>query len=515
MTSTAVDLSITEELGIAYLQDLDVDSCKDASELLYRIVEGDTLNKNSKLCETNANNVMNFLENNLIPKMKEQSLEFRYMYRQIYGTGSYYDELRNVSDLRNTEMDVNIVLSLFSPTMKEYFLEDNVKIITDESVSDGFIKILCDEKCIYELQKKRGEKFQTKCHFKKIVEGKNSEESHRQVKYFLHPNKTLRWFCKLVESSIKQIKCSDLVGIESFSEVPTLLPKHGPSKPIHFVLNNLPGTKQHVNVDLVVAFQFNTDLYNPSDRTNEDIWKLKYETEPNPFFFAIPKIMQSKKRLEKEKETGITSKSDSLNWRIDFHDQERIILDSEEFPLAKPTIKILKLYKHIRTLKLSSYLIKSVVMRLISSTKEHKREIFMAGEKLDEAVLSTMSVICSFLHKRKAPYLFDIKCNLFWNTSSDDLDTMLKKISKDIERIKNGGIEEWLDLLIKTLPYVDEINFSKRGVTFGKAWEKQERRRSNYQCTYRDAKDDDEGAQMLLTYGHMSKPNRIRNRKKK
>ena len=95
-----VDLSITEEVGIAYLQDLDVDSCKDASELLYRIVEGDILNENPKQCETNANDIMNFLENNLIPKMKEQSLEFRYMYHKIYGTGSYYDGLRNVSDSR-------------------------------------------------------------------------------------------------------------------------------------------------------------------------------------------------------------------------------------------------------------------------------------------------------------------------------------------------------------------------------------------------------------------------------
>ena len=180
------------------------------------------------------------------------------------------------------------------------------------------------------------------------------------------------------------------------------------------------------------------------------------------FFFAIPKVMQSKKCLGKEKKAGITSKSDSLNWRIDFHEQEKIILDSETFPLAKPTIRILKLYKHVRTLKLSSYVIKLVVMWLISATKEHKREIFMAGEKLDEAVLSTMGVICSFLRKRKAPYLFDIKCNLFWKTSSDDLDTMLKIINKDLERLKNGGKEEWLNLLIKNLPYVDEIDFDHR-----------------------------------------------------
>ena len=408
-----VDVSLIKEVGIANLEDFDVDSCKDSSELLYRIVEGDILNKNPKQCETNANDIMNFLENKLIPKMQEQSLEFRYMYHQIYGTGSYYDGLRNVSDLRKTEMDVNIVLSLFSPAMKEYFLEDSVKIITDESVPDGFVKILCDEKCIYELQMKRGEKFQTKCHFKKIDEETDSEECHRQVKYFLHPHKTLQWFCKLVESSIKEIKSSDLVGIKNFTKVPTLLHKQGPSQPIHFTLKNRSKTKQSVNVDLVLAFEFNTDLYNPSDVGNDFKWKLKYETEPNSFFFVIPKVMQSKKCLGKEKKAGITSKSDSLNWRIDFHDQERIILDSETFPLAKPTIRILKLYKHVHTLKLSSYVIKSVVMWLISATKEHKREIFMAGEKLDEAVLSTMGVICSFLRKRKAPYLFDIKCNLF------------------------------------------------------------------------------------------------------
>ena len=500
-----VDLSITEEVGIAYLQDLDVDSCKDASELLCRIVEGDILNENPKQCETNANDIMNFLENNLIPKMKEQSLEFRYMYHKIYGTGSYYDGLRNVSDSRNTEMDINIVLSLFSPTMKEYFPDDSVKIITDESVPDGFVKILCDEKSINELHMKRGEKFQTKCHFKKIVECKNSEECHRQVKYFLHPHKTLQWFCKLVESSIKQIKSSDLVGIKSLTKVPILFHKQGPSQPIHFTLKKRQETKQSVNVDLVVAFEFSTDLYNPLDTRNDFRRKLKYETESNAFFFAIPKVMQSKKCLGKEKEAGITSKSDSLNWRIDFHDQERIILDSEEFPLAKPTIRILKLYKHVRELKLSSYLIKSVVMWLISTTKEHKRGIFMAAEKLDEAVLSTMSVICSFLLKRKAPYLFDNKCNLFWKTPSDDLDTMFKKINKDIERLKNGGTEEWLNLLIKDLPYVDEIHFCQR----------RDKRLKNFQCTYRDAKEPTKDAVAVLADVHTSKPNKIRNKKKK
>ena len=38
---------------------------------------------------------------------------------------------------------------------------------------------------------------------------------------------------------------------------------------------------------------------------------------------------------------------------------------------------------------------------------------------------------------------------------------MLKIINKDLERLKNGGKEEWLNLLIKNLPYVDEIHFEK------------------------------------------------------
>ena len=459
-------------MGDLSLVDLDVGSCKDASELLYRIVEGDILNKNSKQCETNANNIMKFLEKILIPKMEEQSVEFKYMYSRIYGTGSYFDGLRNVSDSRMTELDVNIVFNLFSPAMKKYFSEHGVTIITDESVPDGFVKILCDEKCIYGL--KTDEKFQTKCHFKKVDEGKGSEECNRQVQYFLHPNKTLHWFCKLVESSMKQIKSEDFLkaGIESFSKVPVLLPRQGPSQLIQFILNSTPKAEQFV--DLVVAFEFNTDLYNPSDTRNDNRRKLKHEAEPNPFFFAIPKVMQSKKNLEKEKEARTTSKSDSLNWRIDFHDQERIILDSEKFPLAKPTIKILKLYKYVHALKLSSYLIKSVVMWLISTTTARKQKIFEAEQKLDEAVLSTMKVICSFLDKKKAPYLFNDKCNLFWKTSPRDLDCMLTKIKKDIDILKDGGKKAWLNLLIKKLPQVDQFHFVNKGDTCGKeqAWKK-------------------------------------------
>ena len=117
-----------------FLGDLDVDSCKNASEILYKIVEGDILNKDSKQCETNANNIMKFVEKILIPKMEEQSVEFKYMYHRIYGSGSYFNGLRNVSDSRRTELDINIVFSLFSPAMKESFSEHSVKIITDENV---------------------------------------------------------------------------------------------------------------------------------------------------------------------------------------------------------------------------------------------------------------------------------------------------------------------------------------------------------------------------------------------
>ena len=509
------DLCLTEGVTIPNLQELDVASCKDASAFLHRIVEGEILNKDSKQYDTNAKEIMKFIENNLIPKMKEQSVEFRHMYHRIYGTGSYYDGLRNVSDSRKTELDINIVLSLSSPFMKEYFPEGSIQIITNKSVPGGFVKILCDEKCVNELQIKMGENHQTKCHFKKVDEGKYSEESNRQVKYFLHPNKTLQWFCKLVVSSIKEIKSSDLVGIESFSNVPRLLNRQGPSQPIQFILNSPAKTVQLLNVDLVVAFEFNADLYNPSEAKKEDLRKLKYDTEPNPFFFTIPKIMQSKKNLGKEKQAGATSESDSLNWRIDFHDQERIILDSEKFPLAKPTIRILKLYKHVHTINLSSYFIKSMVMWLIVRDKQSKETIFMDGHKLDETVLSTMNAICSFLHKKKAPYLFDDYCNLFWKTPPDQLDGMFRKISKDIDKLKNGGVEAWWKILIKRLKAVDESLFVKRGDTCGRAlaWKQHEKRKNNHQKTYRDAKKGDDDAIEALR--HIRKPNRIISSKKK
>ena len=80
----------------------------------------------------------------------------------------------------------------------------------------------------------------------------------------------------------------------------------------------------------------------------------------------------------------------------------------------------------------------------------------MAGQKLNEAVLSTMRVICSWLHKKKAPYLFHNKCNLFWKTSPGDLDCMFRKISKDIDRLENEGTSAYWNLLMKNLAMVDE-----------------------------------------------------------
>lgn len=144
-------MELTDKKSADWFKNLDPNNCKDVSEFLHKIVEGDTLKEHSKRCETNANDIMKFVENNLVSKMKEQSVEFRDTYRRIYGTGSYYDGLRIVSDSRNTELDINIVLSLFSPTLKECFPEGSIKVITNESVPDGFVKILADKNCINEL----------------------------------------------------------------------------------------------------------------------------------------------------------------------------------------------------------------------------------------------------------------------------------------------------------------------------------------------------------------------------
>ena len=122
---------------------------QDVSEFLTNLLEGDMLNQNQQECEAYTNDFLTYLEKVLIPKMMELSLEFRYLYNRIYPTGSYFDGLRNVTDSRSTELDINIVLRL----PKEYFRADDVQILTNEAVPNGFVKILCKETCVNALQR--------------------------------------------------------------------------------------------------------------------------------------------------------------------------------------------------------------------------------------------------------------------------------------------------------------------------------------------------------------------------
>ena len=234
----------------------------------------------------------------------------------------------------------------------------------------------------------------------------------------------------------------------------------------------------------------------------------------------IPKIVQDKRELDKDKKgatrknrhSSIDSSSDSLNWRIDFHDQERIILDDLRFPLSKPVIKILKLYKYVNALILSSYLMKSVVMHLITKSTHSK----FVGMSLPNAVLYALQVLCSFLRKRKCPYLFDKGCNLFWNTSSRDLICMSKKINADIQRIQTGGIKVWKNILIKKLPLIDEILYSNKASMSGRSetWRPHIKRNNNYHIMGKNLKEDiqdnhDHYDNALLNDVRISKPNRI------
>jgi len=331
----------------------------------------------------------------------------------------------------------------------------------------------------------------------------------------------LHWFCKLVKSATNKITPRDLKDITSFSTVPKVLNQQGPSQKIQVDLKTDSKKKCLLDVDLVVVFEFDVNFYNPSDSYHESFRQLKYEKHPRPYLFVIPKILQSKKKQDKEKELGATAKSESLSWRIDFHDQERIILDSQKFPLAKSAIKILKLYKYVNSLKLSSYLVKSMVMHIV--IKEKEQTVFMSDRKLDDAIIYTLKTICTCLDNKEAPYLFDRKCNLFWKTSSDNLKYMHTKIKKDIERMKNGGIEAWFKLLTEKLPLVDDMSYVANGAISyrSEAWKPHEKRNSEYQRHFRQLKElrsddeDDEECKNLLLGAHISKPNRVVGRKKK
>ena len=160
---------------ISLLEQLEVEDYTDGSEYLAALVTGDFLNQGPKECEMYNKECHAYLKNILIPKIEELSLEFKFLFHSIYPTGLYYDGLRNVSDLRTTEVNINIVLSILTPTLQEYIKNEDIKIISNEQVSNGFVKILCHERCDQFLQHKKGQPFNTQVIFKKMAIDKNKK----------------------------------------------------------------------------------------------------------------------------------------------------------------------------------------------------------------------------------------------------------------------------------------------------------------------------------------------------
>ena len=155
---------------------------------------------------------------------------------------------------------------------------------------------------------------------------------------------------------------------------------------------------------------------------------------------------------------------------------------------------------------------KSVVMHLITKSTHSK----FVGMTLEDAVLYAVQVLGSFLGKRKCPYLFDEGCNLFWNTSFDDLINMSKKVNVDIQRIQTGGIKEWQNVLINKLPLVDQIFYVNKASLSrrSESWRPHVKKNNTHNIiamkTNEDMQDNDEHYDItLLNNVRISKTNRI------
>jgi len=135
------DANNRKEDTTEWAQITDFNSFENVHQFLSKLEKSDLLNQDPSDCDTFAEDFMKYLRNILIPKMMDISFEFRYLYRRVYETGSYYDGLRIVSDSRRTELDINIVLSLFTPFMNSFIQESDVHFINDQAVQHGFVNI--------------------------------------------------------------------------------------------------------------------------------------------------------------------------------------------------------------------------------------------------------------------------------------------------------------------------------------------------------------------------------------
>ncbi|XP_077546729.1 cyclic GMP-AMP synthase-like receptor [Haemaphysalis longicornis] len=320
-----------------------------------------TLSKDDETTKRNRAVVDDVLEV-LIKHMKEQDPLFSKAFKRITYTGSSFEGLR----IREAdEFDVNLIISL--PIRNDEF-----KLA---AVLPGFVSYTLTGSGRNSLRCREGQPVLQRLDKLFDKSGKLLAQNFRT------------WFQSVVDQALQSYKSSNDKS-SSFKVRPS---QSGPAKTLYVFLDN----GKRIDIDLVPVLEFNYNLL-PANFPRYK-WIKKYCEEIDKRWVMVPKTPKDKKN------SGMVHA-----WRIHFPDIEKKLI--KDFGCVKPITRLVKALRDAYEWPLSSYAIKTVVVRhrLSKPNKsdwenEHQWTLLLEVlERLHEELLSNKGI----------SYLFDEKMNL-------------------------------------------------------------------------------------------------------
>lgn len=323
-----------------------------------------TLSKDDETTKRNRANVDKVL-NLLIKHMKDKDPLFSKAFKRITYTGSSFEGLR----IREAdEFDVNLIISL--PIENGEF-----KLASE---LPGFVSYLLTEAGLNSVRQREAAPVLSG------LEGLFSKKRRLLAQHFR------TWFQSVVDRALLSYESSGDKS-DSFKVRPS---QSGPAKTLYVEMDD----GKRLDIDLVPVLEFNYNLLPENFPRYE--WIDKYCAEIDKRWVMVPKTPKDKGKGNEEEEVHA--------WRVHFPDIEKKLI--KDCGCIKPVIRLVKALRDAYKWPLSSYAIKTVVVRhrLSKPNKsdwENEHQWTLLLEVLERLMkeLQSDSGIC---------YLFDEKLNL-------------------------------------------------------------------------------------------------------
>ncbi|XP_015925564.1 cyclic GMP-AMP synthase-like receptor isoform X2 [Parasteatoda tepidariorum] len=351
-------------------------------EILRRIKLNDALIKEN-------NQILHDFLNTFVAKMKEEDELFKFLYRELYFTGSFYSDLRvSMPD----EFDINMILKL-------PFNDSEFEVI-HQPQAPSFVK------------------YRLKNHQAALLKHPRLASSLFEDGYLI-PESVRKWLQSVVDKALRSYtpprSCMQVCTKQS-----------GPARTI--LLKKRNGGQ--IDVDLVPVVSCSLIL----PRTYLD-GRVEAKVGKTLKAFLVPKPYSSS-----AKQMPINRQEAKCLWRSHFPDPEEKIIYN--VGCVKPIIKLLKLLRDKEDWKiLASYYLKTVVMWMV--LESNGKQDYWKEDKMEERFLEALQKLDAAVSQRKITYMFNKKYNLLEKLNEQQATNIHNRLAFFIRNIKDDPKRLW------------------------------------------------------------------------